>query len=254
MPIVPDDKNWTWVLERVCPECGFDAAHFDPSGVRAAIEANAARWRVLLADPLAAQRPDDNTWSALEYGCHVRDVYRLYLFRLELMLQQEGPQFPNWNQDETAIREQYGRQNPTDVAGELAAAAGMLAARYATVDGVRWQRTGFRSDGAAFTIDSFTRYLIHDPVHHVHDAEQGYARLREASPAVDDAGDGDDVAATSPATATAPAAAAQDVTTATPAASAVAPPTQPPPPVQPAPPAPTGPSSWAPPAGPPAGD
>ena len=23
--ITPDDKNWTWVLERSCPECSFDA-------------------------------------------------------------------------------------------------------------------------------------------------------------------------------------------------------------------------------------
>ena len=23
MPIVPDDKDWTWVLERRCPQCGF---------------------------------------------------------------------------------------------------------------------------------------------------------------------------------------------------------------------------------------
>jgi hypothetical protein len=25
VPIVPDEKNWTWVLEREYPECGFDA-------------------------------------------------------------------------------------------------------------------------------------------------------------------------------------------------------------------------------------
>ena len=266
MPIVPDDKNWTWVLERACPECGFDAGRFDPTTIRPAIEANAARWRVLLADPLAAQRPDDNTWSALEYGCHVRDVYRLYLFRLELMLQQEGPHFPNWDQDETAVREQYGRQNPSDVAGELAAAAGMLAARYATVDGVRWQRTGFRSDGAAFTIDSFTRYLIHDPVHHVHDAETGYVRLRAAQPAVAP----DSESATDPA---APAAATDPVASPVaqpapqpqqpvqpPPPSSSPPAVQPPPPGQPAPavqpPPPVqspGPRSWAPPTGPPAG-
>ena len=24
--IVPDTKDWTWVLERPCPECGFDTA------------------------------------------------------------------------------------------------------------------------------------------------------------------------------------------------------------------------------------
>ena len=26
MPITPDTKNWTWVLERPCPDCGFDPA------------------------------------------------------------------------------------------------------------------------------------------------------------------------------------------------------------------------------------
>ena len=32
-PITPDDKNWTWVLERVCPDCGFDAAVTPASAV-----------------------------------------------------------------------------------------------------------------------------------------------------------------------------------------------------------------------------
>lgn len=27
--IVADDKDWTWVIERACPECGFDAGAFD---------------------------------------------------------------------------------------------------------------------------------------------------------------------------------------------------------------------------------
>ena len=25
MQIVPDTKDWTWVLDRVCDECGYDA-------------------------------------------------------------------------------------------------------------------------------------------------------------------------------------------------------------------------------------
>jgi hypothetical protein len=31
MPVVPDDKDWTWVLARRCPECGFDAPPDNPS-------------------------------------------------------------------------------------------------------------------------------------------------------------------------------------------------------------------------------
>lgn len=177
MPIVPDDKNWTWVLERPCPECGFDAARFDVATVPAAVRDNAGRWAELLAHPLVAARPSDDRWSGLEYGCHVRDVYRLYTYRLRLMLDEDAPEFPNWDQDVTAIGDRYAEQIPADVSTALAAAADELAGLFATVHGAQWQRTGFRSDGAAFTVDSFARYMIHDPLHHVHDVEDGYLRL-----------------------------------------------------------------------------
>jgi hypothetical protein len=177
MPIVPDDKNWTWVLEADCPQCGFSGANYAATSAPDDILANAAQWSELLAHPLAFERPDDNTWSALEYGCHVRDVYRLYLYRLNLMLEHDGPQFPNWDQDDTAVADRYGEQDPQVVAAELTQAAADLAAAFADVGADQWQRTGYRSDGAAFTIDSFTRYLVHDPVHHVWDVQQGYVAL-----------------------------------------------------------------------------
>jgi hypothetical protein len=45
------------------------------------------------------------------------------------------------------------------------------------VGGTDWSRTGARSDGARFTVDSFARYMIHDPVHHLHDVRIGFATL-----------------------------------------------------------------------------
>ncbi len=177
MPIVPDDKNWTWVLERACPDCGFDASRFPAVEVAAAVRANADAWRPILADPRAAVRPDDATWSALEYGCHVRDVYRLYRYRLGLMLDHDDPAFPNWDQDVTAVEERYDLQDPATVAAELAVAAEELAAAFDGVAGDVWLRAGRRSDGASFTVDTFARYLVHDPIHHVVDAEVGYRSL-----------------------------------------------------------------------------
>ncbi len=177
MPIVPESKNWTWVLETACPECGFDGASYRAAEAAADIEANAQMWQELLAHPQATVRPDDHTWSALEYGCHVRDVYRLYLHRLRLMLAEDEPHFANWDQDATAVADRYGEQEPVVVAAELLSAARALAAGFAAVTDAQWGRTGIRSDGAMFTIDTFTRYMVHDPVHHVHDVEQGYAAL-----------------------------------------------------------------------------
>ena len=72
-------------------------------------------------------------------------------------------------QDETAIADRYGDQDPATVGRDLASAAAVLADRFGTVTGDQWTRRGLRSDGASFTIDSFSRYLLHDPVHHLWD-------------------------------------------------------------------------------------
>lgn len=169
--ITPDDKDWTWVLDSVCPECGFDVRAIEPGSVGGLIRDNATAWEAILAgeiEPLRV-RPQPDQWSPLEYAAHVRDVYGLYLERLDLMLTEEGPHYPNWDQDETAIAEQYNTQDPSAVGVELARAGGDLAARFEDVTGDQWARTGYRSDGAAFTVESFARYLIHDPVHHLWD-------------------------------------------------------------------------------------
>ncbi|GAA1949878.1 DinB family protein [Kitasatospora viridis] len=170
--IVPDTKDWTWVLERACPDCGLDTPAVAPTAVPALVRANAAGWTAVLAAEPAAElrrRPDPATWSALEYACHVRDVFRLFAFRLDLMLTQDGPLFPNWDQDETALAERYGEQDPAVVAVELAEAAERIAADFEQVAGEQWARTGDRSDGARFTVRTFAQYFIHDPLHHLHD-------------------------------------------------------------------------------------
>jgi hypothetical protein len=175
--IVPDTKNWTWVLERPCPDCGFDASMVEPASVPEALRANAREWTVLLAHPAVRVRPRPDQWSALEYGCHVRDVFRLFDDRLRLMLDQDDARFANWDQDETAIADRYAEQDPETVLRDLQTAAEVLAARFDGVHGDQWERTGTRSDGARFSIAAFSRYLLHDPVHHVYDVEAGYAIL-----------------------------------------------------------------------------
>ena len=168
MTIIPDTKDWTWVLQRPCPECGFDTQGFPAEAVPGMIRANAAGWQEALAGD-ARTRPEPGKWSPLEYACHVRDVFRLYDQRLELMLSQDNPQFPNWDQDETAVADRYGEQDPAEVAAALRRAAFAIAGRFETVTGDQWQRTGARGDGARFTVETFARYLIHDPVHHLYD-------------------------------------------------------------------------------------
>ena len=167
--IVPDTKDWTWVLREPCPACGFDARAVPLADVPGRIRAGIPVWRTVLAGPDAATRPDESTWSPLEYACHVRDVCHLFDERLLLMLEQDDPEFANWDQDETAVAERYDLQDPATVAGELATEAEVIAARFARVRDDQWQRTGRRSNGSTFTVATFAHYLLHDLVHHEHD-------------------------------------------------------------------------------------
>ena len=171
--IAPDNKDWTWVLEHRCPQCGFVASEHRSDRLGAEIRSNAARWRALLNDATVAIRPESTVWSALEYGCHVRDVFELFYERLDLLLGEDDPTFANWDQDATAIERNYGAQDPSKVTYALAVAAGRLADAFDRITSAQWQRTGRRSDGATFTVESFGRYLLHDPVHHVWDVERG---------------------------------------------------------------------------------
>jgi hypothetical protein len=93
VPLTPDDKNWTWVIGERCPECGFDGSAYDPGRASADIRSFADAWDEVLRRPDVRARPDDSTWSPLEYGCHVRDVFRVYDGRLNRMLTEDGPRY-----------------------------------------------------------------------------------------------------------------------------------------------------------------
>ena len=169
MPIVPDDKDWTWVLARPCPECSFDSSTVTPSTVPGSIENMLPRWRAVLRRPDAAERPDDSTWSALEYACHVRDVLSLFDQRLNLMLDSDDARFADWDQDRTAVEKDYANADPALVSAELAAEGKQAAESFAAVRGSEWDRKGLRSNGSEFTVLTLSRYFLHDLVHHLHD-------------------------------------------------------------------------------------
>ena len=133
------------------------------------IMANAAAWQAALDGAADARtRPEPGKWFPLEYACHVRDVFRLYDQRLELMLGQDDPLFPNWDQDETAVADRYGEQDPAEVAAALRRAALAIAGPF---EGVTGSNGGVPAAAATarFTVETFARYFVHDPVHHLYD-------------------------------------------------------------------------------------
>ncbi len=175
-PSLPDESDWTWVLTRPCPDCGFDPDDIGADGVPAILWDAAGRFVAVLERADVATRPAAGVWSPLEYACHVRDVLKIFLVRVDLMLTADDPVFANWDQDATAVDDDYAGQDPAQVATDLAAAAAAIANRFDTLHDDEWDRTGNRSDGSRFTVDSLSRYLIHDPVHHLYDVTGRPAR------------------------------------------------------------------------------
>ena len=167
--ITPDDKDWTWVLQQPCPDCGFDAGTVTGPQVSESLRRNAASWPAVCARASVKVRPEPQVWSPLEYACHVRDVCRVFESRVSLMRSQVDPVFENWDQDAAAVAEGYGAQDPAVVAAELLAAAETAAGSFDAVAEGDWQRTGRRSNGSVFTIETLGQYFLHDLTHHLHD-------------------------------------------------------------------------------------
>lgn len=166
----PDTKDWTWTLQRRCPDCGLAAGEVPLDEIANRAFVAGEEWvQILRSSPAVTARPAPDVWSPLEYGAHVRDVYRLFDQRLMLMLAEDDPAFANWDQDETAIRERYAEQDPEVVADELEDAATTFVDHLTALRPDQLDRTGRRSDGSEFTVVTLQQYFLHDVVHHLWD-------------------------------------------------------------------------------------
>ena len=170
-PSTPDDADWTWVLSRPCPDCGFDAADVQPEDVPALLRDAGQRYAAVLGRDDVRERPADGVWSPLEYACHVRDVCDVMRGRLEQIVASGGAvvRFTNWDQDETAVKRQYWRSDPDVVAREVTAAFEAAATAYALPAGTQWEWPALRSNGSEFTARTLALYFTHDIRHHLWD-------------------------------------------------------------------------------------
>jgi hypothetical protein len=165
--VSPDTRDWTFVIHDGCNECGFLPQDAEHTGTR--LRAAIPLWRAALSRDDVGVRPGPTVWSALEYGCHVRDTCRIFRQRLELMLAEDNPVFANWDQDATALEDNYFGQDAARVAEELAVEAETTADVFDSVRADQLARPGRRSNGSVFTVGSFAVYFLHDVEHHLHD-------------------------------------------------------------------------------------
>jgi methionine-gamma-lyase len=172
MTIVPDTKDWSWVLVRSCPECGFDPQEVNRRNVIHLLRKNAEAWATVLGARRGTKlraRPSEDRWSTLEYVCHVRDFFEVVDRRIARMLAEDDPVFENWDQDAVAIAGRYNEVDVAAAAGQLSVAITALGDRLSAISSEQWARSGTRSDGARLSVEDFATYVLHDTTHHLHD-------------------------------------------------------------------------------------
>lgn len=157
-----------------CAECGYEYESLDHQQIRHEVDALALEHRLLLtsvpADQLRAH-PKADSWSALEYGCHVRDMLRFQCDRVTLAQSAQTPRFESMRRDERAVEERYNEQDPLRVAGELAGAASRFTRALAALNDAGWLRDGLYPWPApqVRTVEWIGRRTAHELAHHLFD-------------------------------------------------------------------------------------
>ena len=169
----------------VCAECGFDFDACEPTTTPEIIGKLGSRYRIPLSrgladedlDALLRTRPAEGAWSALEYACHTRDVFRLNVHRIERVVAEDRPSFEVADREKVAIDRDYNGQDPAMVADELATAANALSAQLSSLSGDDWLRTG-RRDDFEMTIEWMARNAAHEGTHHLLDVARALRSAR----------------------------------------------------------------------------
>jgi hypothetical protein len=127
-----------------CHECGFEydlsqAGDAGPAIVDLAAVLAGALGRAGDADVRTRARPQ--TWSPLEYGCHVRDVLLVQRERVLAARRVDRPSSEPMGRDERVEHDGYAEQEPAEVARELMDAARMFANVLSRLGPDDWDRT-----------------------------------------------------------------------------------------------------------------
>ncbi len=167
-----------------CVACGFDGSKYEPQQLLDAIRDLGQQWiRTLLdAGSELRLRPDPETWSALEYAAHSRDVTALHVFGVEQALTFDEPRFPEIAGDELVQKAaaNYAATDPEVVGTDLEKETKRLADLAQESGSISWSR-GITIGESHSDVRFLLEHALHDARHHLLDVENGIASLRSAS-------------------------------------------------------------------------
>jgi hypothetical protein len=164
-----------------CAVCGFDGSDYEPEQLLEAIRGLGPEWiRLLLeAGDELRLRPGPDTWSALEYAAHSRDVTALHVFGVEQALTVDEPAYPEMAGDELvqSAATSYAAQDPAVVGMELEDQTRKLADLAQESGPTSWSR-GITIGESRSDVRFLLEHALHDSHHHLVDVEKGLVILR----------------------------------------------------------------------------
>jgi hypothetical protein len=127
-------------------------------------------------------RPAPQTWSALEYAAHSRDVTALHVFGVEQALTIEEPRFPEIAGTDLveSASARYASEDPEVVGMELEDQARKLADLAGASDPASWSR-GITVGDTHSSVRFLLEHALHDSQHHLVDVRNGLSALRARS-------------------------------------------------------------------------
>lgn len=118
------------------------------------------------------RRPEPAVWSAIEYLCHVRDVYATFTIRLHRARTEDRPALEPMFADLRAERFEYARYPLDAVLAELAAVVRGFTDEVADTRPGEWGRLVTRLPGEERTALWLVRQALHEGAHHLRDVER----------------------------------------------------------------------------------
>lgn len=174
-----------------CAQCGFVYADVDAPALPTRLTALGPRLRAHLwpaTRPAAwpailRQRPAAEVWSALEYACHLRDVFLVQRERLYLALVEDAPVVGLMYRDQRVLLARYNAQEPAQVLDQLTIAAELIGQAFAALEPAQLARTcvynfPHRAERSLLWVG---QHVVHEGEHHLQDIIQGLSRLTQHS-------------------------------------------------------------------------
>jgi hypothetical protein len=171
-----------------CAQCLFVyedlEAEATPGALRHSAREIRERLGMLLDEPGGVERlrsrPEPETWSALEYAGHVRDVLLVQHDRLYQALVEDVPAFAPMHHNERVVLGGYNDEDPATTATEVTIAADLLARVLSRLDVSAWSRRCIFNFAAPTEVDVawLARDGVHEVVHHLRDIDEVIARVK----------------------------------------------------------------------------